>query len=126
MTALFQNLIVNGIKYNDSERRLIEVGRGPAGADGGHSGFEQFYVKDNGIGIDPAFKDEVFRIFKRLHGPAAYGEGTGAGLSFVKKIVESYGGRIWLTSVPGEGTTFFFTLERSDDATVEETRLRAA
>ena len=55
------------------------------------------------------FKTDVFRIFKRLNKDSAYGEGTGAGLSFVKKIVENHGGAIWLESTVGEGTTFYFT-----------------
>jgi two-component system, chemotaxis family, sensor kinase Cph1 len=76
------------------------------------------YVRDNGIGIRPQFKETVFRMFKRLHARESYGGGTGAGLALVKKIVERHGGRIWLESEPGEGTTFYFTLapEREVDA----------
>lgn len=112
ITALFQNLIVNGIKYNDAEEVVIEIGSTPAAEGKGLGPFETFYVKDNGIGIDEEFQDSIFRIFKRLNSEKAYGEGTGAGLTFVKKIVENHGGRIWLQSEAGEGTTFFFTLQR--------------
>lgn len=126
MTTIFQNLISNGIKYNDSEEKIIEIGIMPAELKSQWATFDTFYVRDNGIGIDEQFKDDVFRIFKRLNSEKAYGEGTGAGLSFVKKIVESHGGSIWLTSTIGEGTTFFFTLKRSSQQMLAESRLQAA
>ena len=107
MRTVFQNLLTNAIKYNDSENKVIKIGFD----DDRNGGVGRvFYVRDNGIGIADAFKDDVFRIFKRLNNEKAYGEGTGAGLTFVKKIVENQGGKIWLESVPGEGTTFRFTL----------------
>jgi len=77
-----------------------------------------FHVKDNGIGIPQKHYDAVFRIFKRLHGRDEFGGGTGAGLTIARKIVERHGGRIWLDSLPGEGTTVYFTLtgDANDDA----------
>jgi signal transduction histidine kinase len=71
-----------------------------------------FYVKDNGIGIESRSHDEVFRIFKRLNDEDDSVKGTGVGLTFVKKIIERHGGRIWLESEVGKGTTFFFTIGR--------------
>lgn len=102
---VFQNLIQNAIKYNDKPEKLIELGR-----DDNSGAHPVFYVRDNGIGIQPHHQGSVFRIFKRLHEQNKYGGGTGAGLTIVKKIIERHGGRIWLESVPGEGTTFYFTL----------------
>ena len=101
---VFQNLISNAAKYNDKPSKWIEVGCDRSGA------VPVFYVRDNGIGIQPHHLDSVFRIFKRLHEQNKYGGGTGAGLTITRKIIELHGGRIWLESTPGEGTTFYFTL----------------
>jgi light-regulated signal transduction histidine kinase (bacteriophytochrome) len=110
MITLFQNLIINGVKYNDAPEKIIEIGLIPASGDSATSMFETLYVRDNGIGIDQQFNEEIFRIFKRLNSEKAYGEGTGAGLTFAKKIVENHGGRIWIESEIGKGTTIFMTL----------------
>lgn len=107
LREVFQNLIANAAKYNDKPTKWIEVGCDKKGE------VPIFYVRDNGIGIQPQHQDLVFRIFKRLHEQSKYGGGTGAGLTIAKKIVEYHGGRIWLESVVGEGTTFYFTLARS-------------
>jgi two-component system, LuxR family, sensor kinase FixL len=107
----FRNLITNALKYNDKEEPRIEVGYLPECVT--LRGLEKhvFYVKDNGMGIPAEFHQEIFRMFKRLQrDEAGDQQGTGAGLTFVKKIVERHGGRIWLESEPGKGTTFFFTL----------------
>ena len=106
---IFRNLIVNAIKYNDSEDKYVEVG-----CTTDHKecpGCNVFYVSDNGIGIPEKHQEAVFKMFKRLHGREAYGGGTGSGLAFVKKILDRHGGKIWIDSKEGEGTTFYFTLE---------------
>ncbi len=106
---IFRNLIVNGIKYNDNEKKHIEIGCTTDHKD--YPGQNVFYVSDNGIGIDEKNRDVVFKMFKRLHGRDAYGGGTGAGLAFVKKIVDRHGGKVWIESNKDEGSTFYFTLE---------------
>lgn len=108
---LFANLITNAVKYNEGPRKSIEIGyREPVGGEAGPPRTPTFYVKDDGIGIPEKHHQAVFRLFKRLHGRDKFGGGTGAGLTFSKKIVERHGGAIWIDSRPGEGATFFFTL----------------
>ncbi len=109
---VFRNLITNGIKYNDSERKQVEVG-----ALHNEEGETVFFVRDNGIGIAPRHNETIFRIFKRLHGRDKFGGGTGAGLSITQKIVRRHGGRIWLESEEGQGATFFFTLQDDGKST---------
>jgi light-regulated signal transduction histidine kinase (bacteriophytochrome) len=101
---IFQNLISNAVKYNDKPVKWVEVG-----CDNNRV-LPLFYVRDNGIGIAPHHQDAVFQIFKRLHEQNKYGGGAGAGLTITRKIIERHGGRIWLESVPGEGASFYFTL----------------
>lgn len=103
---IFSNLIANAIKYNDKAERWVEIGYAET-EDPNHP---VLYVKDNGIGIPAQHRDAVFRIFRRLHGREEYGGGVGAGLTIVKKIIERHGGRIWIESEVGVGTTFYFTL----------------
>jgi two-component system, chemotaxis family, sensor kinase Cph1 len=103
---VFSNLITNAIKYNDKAEKLVEIGYTEA------SETVTFYVKDNGIGIREKHFEAIFRIFKRLHSPNKYGGGTGAGLTIAKKIVERHGGKIWVESTYGEGSTFYFTLQK--------------
>jgi signal transduction histidine kinase/streptogramin lyase len=107
MFQLFQNLIENGLKYNESEQPIVWIGHREL-PDG--KAYE-FCVRDNGIGIDPAFHSKVFVIFQRLHHRGEY-SGTGIGLAICKKIVEAQGGKIWFKSEPGKGASFFFTLKR--------------
>jgi PAS domain S-box-containing protein len=106
LVQLLQNLIGNAIKYRSAEPPEIHVSaqRGP----------EEwlFSVKDNGIGIEPEYSQQVFGIFKRLHGQAY--EGTGIGLAICQRIVERYGGRIWVESKPGAGSVFCFTIPPAD------------
>ena len=128
VTELFRNLITNAAKYNDKPEKIIEIGFVETKKTAeGNLMKNVFYVKDNGLGIVPEFHQEIFRIFKRLQ--AAQGgveEGTGVGLTFVKKIVERHGGRIWLESEPGQGTTFYFTLEGSKHESGNESQAVAA
>ncbi len=100
---VFANIIGNAIKYNNKAVRWIEIGAEP-----GHP--TRYYVRDNGIGIAEADQHMIFQIFRRLHEREDYGGGAGIGLAFTRKIVERHGGRIWVKSVPGEGSTFTFTL----------------
>ena len=118
---VFSNLISNATKYNDKAGAWVEIGyieahdepsalRRPASAPAEAARDTIFYVRDNGIGIDPRHKDRVFLIFKRLHAQDAFGGGSGAGLTIARKMVEQHHGRVWFDSALGEGSTFYFTL----------------
>jgi PAS domain S-box-containing protein len=108
LTRLFQNLIGNAVKYRSPERApVVTVTTARQGA------FWQVSVADNGIGIEPQYFERVFLIFQRLHPRGAY-EGTGIGLAICKKIAEHHGGRLWVDSVPGEGSAFHVTLPAVD------------
>jgi len=104
INKVFNNLIINAIKYNEKEKKIIEIG------------FKKnkkktiYYVKDNGLGIKKDHYEYVFQMFKRLHSKRKYGDGTGFGLSFSKKVVKQHGGEMWFESELGVGTTFYFTL----------------
>ena len=108
LQQLFQNLIDNAISYNDKARGIVEIGAEDK------NDFWEFYVKDNGKGIKDAYFDKIFKTFEKLENNI---ESTGIGLSIVKKIVDLYGGKIWVTSKLKEGTTFYFTLKKEHDRT---------
>ncbi len=103
LIRVFQNLVFNGIKFQNEEAPKIHIS-----AEKKESEWV-FSVKDNGIGIDPQYSKRIFEIFKRLHTREEY-SGTGIGLSICKRIVEGHGGRIWVESELGKGSTFYFTL----------------
>ncbi|HEY6389747.1 MAG TPA: ATP-binding protein [Bryobacteraceae bacterium] len=103
LQQLFQNLIGNALKYRKELPPRIHI------AAGNHGAAWRFSVQDNGIGIDSQYKEKIFGVFKRLHRDQKYG-GTGIGLAICQRVVERYGGRIWVESEPGKGATFFFTV----------------
>ena len=103
LLQLFQNLIENAIKYNDKKNGFLEIGCEDIGS------HWKFYIKDNGQGIEEKYFDKIFETFQKLENTV---ESTGIGLSIAKKIVEIYGGEIWLNSKINEGTTFYFTLQK--------------
>lgn len=104
---IFQNLIINAIKYNDNEEKIVIID------------FQEdkysyiFSIEDNGIGIAKEHFENIFKIFKRLHGRDEYGGGTGIGLTLIKKIIERHRGKIWLSSEIDKGTTFYFSIDKS-------------
>jgi light-regulated signal transduction histidine kinase (bacteriophytochrome) len=103
LEMLFQNLIGNAIKYRSEEPPRIHIAAEDLGAQ------SRVTVTDNGIGIDMAYSERIFQVFQRLHARDKY-EGTGIGLAVCQRVVEACGGRIGVDSVPGAGSTFWFTL----------------
>jgi signal transduction histidine kinase len=108
MTVVFQNLLGNALKFKGERPPRIVVTAEPDGA------FWSFSVTDNGIGIEPQYADRVFLIFQRLHDRAAY-PGTGIGLAMCRKIIEYFGGRIWLDTGVADGARFCFTVPALSD-----------
>ena len=103
LTQVFQNLIVNALKFRGPQTPEIHVGARK------QDDFWEFYVKDNGIGFKQQFADRIFNLFQRLQSHKDY-PGTGIGLPICKRVIERHGGKIWAESNPGEGATFYFTL----------------
>lgn len=106
LTRLFENLLSNAVKFT---RRTHQPSRIDVGWRAGPDQ-DAYFVRDNGIGLDPAFSEEIFGVFRRLNHEEEY-EGTGVGLAIVHRVVELHGGRIWVESMPAKGTTILFTLE---------------
>jgi light-regulated signal transduction histidine kinase (bacteriophytochrome) len=103
LQQVLQNLIGNALKYRTEAAPQIHISATDLGA------MWRFSVQDNGIGIDPSYKEKIFGVFKRLHRDHKY-SGTGIGLAICQRVVERYGGRIWVESEPGDGSTFYFTV----------------
>jgi two-component system, chemotaxis family, sensor kinase Cph1 len=111
ITEVFTNLLSNAIKYNDNAEKWVEIGVTESKTQNPEAPLSYtFYVRDNGIGVSGHHLERIFQIFKRLHAKDRYGGGTGAGLTIVQKIIERHGGKIWVESILGEGSTFYFTL----------------
>ncbi|WP_111309979.1 sensor histidine kinase [Confluentibacter sediminis] len=108
LQQLFQNIIDNAIKYNDKEKGIIEIGFK------NNTDLWEFYIKDNGKGIEKVYFDKIFQTFQKLENNP---NSSGIGLSIVKKIVTLYGGTIWLESEINQGSTFYFTLKNNDRTT---------
>jgi PAS domain S-box-containing protein len=109
LLEVLQNLVDNAAKFiSDQARPKIEIGQ-----KGEEDGKPIFFVRDNGIGIEPEHQDRIFGLFNKLDADT---EGTGIGLTLVKRIVEVHGGRIWVESKPGKGATFFFTLQTEPES----------
>ena len=106
---LLQNLIGNAIKYRAQEPLMVRLSAQRQGAEW------QVTVEDNGIGIEPQYQDKIFGVFKRLHGKEI--SGTGIGLAICQRVVERYGGRIWVESKSGQGSKFHFTLRVEKEST---------
>lgn len=117
LAMVLQNLIHNGIKFCRGKTPRISVSAIQ------NNGEWLFSIKDNGIGVDPKYKDKIFVIFQRLHTRAEY-PGTGIGLALCKKIIERHNGKIWFESVPGEGSTFFFSLAAVEKGDIEHVGYR--
>jgi signal transduction histidine kinase len=109
LEQIFANLIGNAVQYLDPSRPgRIEVGSVDGSGLDKPAGLQVYYVKDNGLGIPEAYHHRMFTAFNRLHADAAQGEGIG--LALVRRMTERHGGRIWLESSAGVGTTFFVAL----------------
>ncbi len=107
LTQVFRQLITNSITFRGTEPPRIHVSAiHVSAADAGDA--VQFSVRDNGLGIDPRYHEQIFGVFKRLHGREY--PGTGMGLAIVKRIIEQRGGKVWVEAAPGEGSTFHFTV----------------
>ena len=117
LQEVVNNLLTNAMKYSDQPDKTVTLGVVEASnAEPARAvdldRFHVFYVKDQGIGIDPRHHQNIFKLFKRLHAQDKYGGGTGAGLAIAKKMVEKHGGTLWVESALGHGATFYFSLPK--------------
>ncbi len=107
LRQVFENLVSNALKYTaDAASPAVRIGAMQEG------GVTTYFVGDNGVGFDMAYADKLFGVFQRLHASTQF-EGTGIGLALVRRIVERHGGRVWAEASPGQGATFYFTLEQA-------------
>lgn len=120
LSQVWRNLITNSIKYNDKEMPVVEAGYFENTK---YPGMYCFYVKDNGIGIDKSYFEKIFMPFQRAANSSQY-KGTGIGLAIVKRVIEYHGGKVWVESVLGEGTTFFFTIPKPESFTTKTNIVR--
>lgn len=109
VVQVFLNLIGNAVKYRSARKPEIHISARDQGGDW------VLAVNDNGIGFDMQYADEIFGMFKRLHGGEKY-DGSGIGLALTKAVIQRHGGTIWVESEPGKGSTFFFTLPKATDS----------
>jgi PAS domain S-box-containing protein len=109
LQSIFHNLISNAVKFRGDDHPTIQVSAEEV------EGFWQFLIQDNGIGIDERYHQRVFQMFQRLYERGKY-EGNGIGLAIAKKIVEQHGGKIWVESAPGKGSSFYFTIPINGEA----------
>jgi signal transduction histidine kinase len=106
MIEVLQNLLDNAMKYmGDQPQPQIEIGQHPE-----QNGQHVLYIRDNGMGVAPEYHERIFGLFNKLD---ARSEGTGVGLALVKRIIEVHGGRIWVESELGQGSTFYITLPKA-------------
>lgn len=108
LAQLFQNLVGNALKFRSASVPRIHVSCVESEAEW------EIHLADNGIGIEPQYYERIFMVFQRLHNKAEY-PGTGIGLAICKKVVERHGGRLWVESRPGAGSTFKFTLPKGKE-----------
>ncbi|MBN9564836.1 MAG: PAS domain S-box protein [Alphaproteobacteria bacterium] len=108
LRQIFQNLLVNALKFHGDSQPIIEI------ACHEETDYWEFYVKDNGIGIDPRFKERIFGLFQRLNSQESF-EGTGIGLALCRKIIDNLGGKIWVESTLGQGATFYFRIPKNQE-----------
>jgi len=117
LQEVLNNLLTNTMKYSDEGLKTVSIGAVQPGAPVpgraiNSADFHIFYVQDAGIGIDPKHHENIFKLFKRLHGQDKYDGGTGAGLAIAKKMLEKHGGSLWVDSALGQGATFYFSLPK--------------